>query len=93
MAASYQIEGAWNENEKGESTWDRFSHTPGKVQAGDLETITAPLDFIGINYYTSNIVRFEKISEKNAPQTVCCSDEITEIDWEVFPEGLCIERL
>ncbi len=32
--ASYQIEGAWNEDGKGVSVWDVFSHQPGKVFEG-----------------------------------------------------------
>jgi beta-glucosidase len=33
--ASYQIEGAANEDGRGESVWDRFCATPGKVRNGD----------------------------------------------------------
>ena len=34
-ASSYQSEGAWNEDGKGESIWDRFCRTPGNIENGD----------------------------------------------------------
>jgi beta-glucosidase len=37
--AAYQIEGAWQEDAKSESIWDRFSHTPGKIKNGDTGDI------------------------------------------------------
>jgi len=39
--ASYQIEGAAREDGRGESIWDRFSHTPGKVANGDTGDVAA----------------------------------------------------
>jgi beta-glucosidase len=33
--AAYQIEGAWQQDGRGESIWDRFSHTPGRVLNDD----------------------------------------------------------
>ncbi len=64
--ASYQIEGAWNEDGKGESTWDRFSHTPGTIyqnQNGDVacdhyhlwEKDVDLMSYIGLKAYRFSI--------------------------------------
>jgi len=38
-SSAYQIEGAWNKDGKGESIWDRFSHTSGNIMNGDTGDI------------------------------------------------------
>ena len=37
--AAYQIEGGVHEGGRGESIWDRFSHTPGRIRGGDTGDI------------------------------------------------------
>jgi beta-glucosidase len=66
-----------------------FGRAMDFVQAGDMETIATPVDFLGVNYYTRIITRSDEIpDEENAPRTVSRGPEQTEMDWEVYPQGL-----
>jgi beta-glucosidase len=57
------------------------------VQDGDLETIATPLDFLGVNYYSRVVLRG---GENGSPEAVRAvpEEELTEMGWEVYPEGL-----
>ena len=59
------------------------------IRPADLESIAVPIDFLGVNYYNREICRSADIAEEeNHPQTVWRRDEITDMDWEVYPEGI-----
>lgn len=57
------------------------------AQPGDLETITAPTDFLGVNYYTRAVVAETK-SEMPSIDSFVPNAEVTEMGWEVYPPGL-----
>ena len=65
------------------------------VREGDLETIAAPLDFLGINYYSRHVVRAGAPSGRPTPWVAAGDVEFvkrglpqTEMGWEIDPDGL-----
>ncbi|WP_437594573.1 GH1 family beta-glucosidase [Sorangium sp. So ce1000] len=58
---------------------------------GDLDIIATQCDFLGLNYYSRAVLRSSKVpEEQNLPRTVHIAplSEQTEMNWEVYPEGL-----
>ena len=57
--------------------------------ASDVERIRQPIDFVGINYYTRSVTRFDAASWPLRAAAVRQKQATyTETDWEVFPQGL-----
>jgi beta-glucosidase len=57
------------------------------IKDGDMKIVAEPLDFQGVNYYTRVILRDEDV-EDNLPVAVKQRQPLTEMNWEVYPEGL-----
>ena len=59
--ASYQIEGAWNVDGKGESIWDRFSHTVGLVKGAETGDVACD----SYHYYKEDVAIAKKLNLKS----------------------------
>ncbi|AAM23648.1 Beta-glucosidase/6-phospho-beta-glucosidase/beta- galactosidase [Caldanaerobacter subterraneus subsp. tengcongensis MB4] len=57
------------------------------IREGDLETISVPIDFLGVNYYTRSIVKYNEDSMLKA-ENVPGPGKKTEMGWEISPESL-----
>jgi len=53
------------------------------VVSGDMATIAQPLDFVGVNYYTRNFS-----SSGNPWDVASTGNLVTDMGWEVYPQGL-----
>jgi beta-glucosidase len=54
------------------------------VRNGDLETISVPIDFLGVNNYTRHVVG----AGDDRPRLLRPEAQYTDMDWEVYPDGL-----
>jgi beta-glucosidase len=70
-----------------EYMWHYYGPDAPLMQAGDLEVIKRPLDFLGINYYTREIVQNAPHSDFLGLATLNNAPERTDMGWEVFPRG------
>ncbi len=72
----------------------RLGHLPPEgmtfIQRGDLDSIAAPTDFLGLNYYTRTVARSAIPEAENLPATVARAprSEWTEVGWESHPDSL-----
>lgn len=55
---------------------------------GDMETISTPIDFLGINYYTRSVARFDpEFPLLQASQVHPEGNEYSQM-WEIYPPGI-----
>jgi beta-glucosidase len=60
--ASYQVEGAWQEDGKGPSIWDTFAHTVGKVKGSDTGDVACD----SYHRYKEDIAVMKQLNLKSA---------------------------
>jgi beta-glucosidase len=66
-----------------------------EIRPGDLERIAAPIDFLGVNYYSRAVVRDDPDARLLHTAFVEPEGEYTATNWEVYPDALraLLERL
>jgi beta-glucosidase len=62
---------------------DFLGDTAPRIEAGDLQAIATPMDFLGVNYYSRQVV--------SADVNYAVHDSgygVTDMGWEIYPRGL-----
>jgi len=69
-----------------EDILERHPPSDDLIRPSDMALIAAPLDFLGVNYYTREIVR---ATPRWAPDVLQPRGSVaTSMGWEVYPDGL-----
>lgn len=59
------------------------------IQDGDMEIISRPIDFLGVNFYSRSVVKHNPDDATPlAVAHVSTENKVTDMGWEVYPESL-----
>lgn len=71
-----------------QDAWQGYGADVPEIQPGDMETIAAPLDFLGINYYTRDVLHDPRGGEGSRVLNVRSEINQTGRNWEIYPQGM-----
>jgi beta-glucosidase len=71
-----------------QDAWDHYGVAVPRIQVGDLETIAAPLDFLGVNNYTRVVCHDPAGGDGRRVLNRRDPANVTARGWEIFPQGL-----
>ena len=57
------------------------------IEAGDMKAISAPTDFLGVNYYTRQLIG-AGLEPPAGTRLAPPINPVTAMDWEIYPQGL-----
>ena len=66
-----------------QEVWDELGDDAPKVQAGDLQHIATPIDYLGVNYYSRHVA-----SASGHVDATARGLPVTDMGWEIYPQGL-----
>jgi beta-glucosidase len=77
--------------------FEGFGEASPQIEVGDLASIAAPIDFLGVNYYSRLLIRASETPKRHARSGPYSDGQIvgpvpgsayTDMGWEIYPEGL-----
>ncbi len=82
--SAYQSEGAWNEDGRGESIWDRYCHIPGNIVNGESGDVAS--DFY--HRYKEDIALLKEMGIPHFRLSIAWTRIIPDGKGEVNPKGI-----
>jgi beta-glucosidase len=71
-----------------QDAWEGYGNAVPQVLTDDMKIIAAPLDYLGVNYYTRHICHDPKGGEGSRLLNQRSKTDLSDRDWEIWPQAM-----